>query len=154
MYNSKENKNKILGYVYLFIAVIGMFYYVLSFTVNLQKPTPEQLLQEKYCKMLVLLGVLINLIIGVYIRTATHKMLLFFQALATMLILAAQGFYTYALFSIQSSPSFSTHNATDAATVLLVIGILLHAVNLFENRFALLKANTDKPKYQFEDVDF
>jgi hypothetical protein len=140
----------ILGYVYLFLAVIGLLYYALSFSISLTNRTPEKALLQGHCRTMLLLVSFIEIGIGIYIKTAKHKVFLFLQALATMLFMAVQGFYIYAYFNLDGSMAFSSQSAMDAAIVLLVLCMLLHITSLFEHRFKLEKP--EESKYIDDDL--
>ncbi len=131
MYNRSQHKTKAIGYLHLFLAALSIIYLIVSLFVPSESLTNEQIIQQKYSRYALLFCIVVDIIIGTYIQTVKDKMLLFFQALATMLLFSAHIFFVYAYFTVNGTGLIDTETALDIAMIFIVITALLHAINLW-----------------------
>jgi FlaA1/EpsC-like NDP-sugar epimerase len=152
MYSNNHRRIGTLNYVYLFLAVLGIFYFVLTFSIPLTKATPEKAVLQQYCRAMLLCVCLMEALLGLYIKVSQQKTLLFLQSLATMLIITAHGFFVFSFLTINDSTFFSSTTAINAGLVLCIIAAVLHISSLLEEK---IKNQEKEPEVRFEgDVDF
>jgi hypothetical protein len=135
------------------LAIIGFLYYLLTFTISSEKLPSEMKQMRSYCRTILLFVCFMEIFLGVYIQSSKHRVFLFLQALATMLLLVAHGFYVYAFFNLDGSISFSSQSAMDAGMIIFILVAILHIATLFEHRFKVEKP-VEKPAYIDDELHF
>jgi cytochrome bd-type quinol oxidase subunit 2 len=152
MYSNNHRRIGTLNYVYLFLALLGIFYFLLTFSIPLTKTTPEKAVLQQYSRGMLLCICIMEVLIGLYIKVSQQKTLLFLQSLATMLIITTHGFFVFSFLTINDSTLFSAQTAINAGLVLLIIAAILHMSSLLEEK---IKSKEKAPEVGFEgDVDF
>ncbi len=154
MHQPKLHKIGILGYVYITLGALGILYYLSTYTITYNTLATYKQLQALHCRSMILLVSIAELLLGIYIKSCMHRYFLFVQALATMLMITAQGLVIYAYFMVDAASLLSSGNAIHIAEALLIVCVLLHLSSILEHKYTKHNLTTSAPKYNLPfDID-
>jgi magnesium-transporting ATPase (P-type) len=154
MHSSPRKSSRLLGYSYLFLAVLGIFYFVMSYYIPAPTTDKAILADLKNAQLMMLAFVLMELILAAYVRTAINLIVLFAQSLATMLILCGHIFVSVGYFSGVHTATFNAGLAVYISVILLAVAVLLHLLFVCEDWLDRLKEKRAKKHVVIEEDPF